>query len=130
MLVDFYLAELSLKENAQNRETVLKRSRTLYNRFLSLCDTYDLLSTTDKSAFEKGAVSSSPADPATRRNEKIAKYKAEKELKAKIEVTLLIVIQCWSGIADVEYSNSHKTLTILMKLMSEPFTLPQSHCPL
>ncbi|KAI5840701.1 TAP42-like protein [Morchella snyderi] len=85
ILVDFYLAELSLKENAQDREAVLKRSRTLYNRFLSLCDTYDLLSKTDKSAFEKGAVLSSPADPATRRNEKIAKYKAEKELKAKIE---------------------------------------------
>lgn len=87
MLVDFYLAELTLKNQTPDRAAILKRARILYNRFLTLCDTYDLLSTSDKSAFERGASAvSTPFDPAARRNEKIAKYKTERELKAKIEV--------------------------------------------
>lgn len=87
MLVDFYLAELTLKEQDSERAVTLKRARILYNRFLTLCDTYDLLSVSDKNAFERGVSAvSMPFDPAARRNEKIAKYKAEKELKVKIEV--------------------------------------------
>lgn len=87
MLVDFHLAELILKEQTLDRAVTLKRGRILYNRFLTLCDTYDLLSASDKSAFERGASAvSAPLDPAARRNKKIAKYKAEKDLKAKIEV--------------------------------------------
>lgn len=87
MLIDFYLAELTLKEHDPDREAILKRARVLYNRFLMLCDNYDLLSASDKNAFERGGSATLMSfGPAARRDEKIARYRAEKELEVKIMV--------------------------------------------
>lgn len=99
MLIDFFLAELTLKEQDPDREAVLKRARVLYNRFLTLCDNYDLLSASDKNAFERGGSATLVRfDPASRRDEKIAKYKAEKELEVKIKVENPHLIQFISAL--------------------------------
>lgn len=73
---------------------MLDKSRWSYRRFLTLCDAYDLLSASDKKLFEQTVDASSGAEPffaaqanaGVRREEKIAKYRLEKELKMKIEV--------------------------------------------
>lgn len=72
----------------------MDKSRWSYRRFLTLCDAYDLLSAKDKKLFEQTVDASSGAEPffatqanaGVRREEKIAKYRLEKELKSKIEV--------------------------------------------
>ncbi|RPA90241.1 TAP42-like protein [Choiromyces venosus 120613-1] len=90
MLVDYHLANLTSKQQSPDRASVLKLSKSRYMKFLNLCDAYDLLSNSDRSVFQPvdtGApkAPSPPIDAATRRNEKIAKFKLEKELKAKID---------------------------------------------
>ncbi|KAL7269243.1 Type 2A phosphatase-associated protein 42 [Rhizina undulata] len=90
LLIDFYIAELGQKDTALPRKTVLERSRSDYKRFLILCEAYELLSASDKATLEHLLDPSSspvtlPSDPAMRRNAIIARYKQEKELKAKVE---------------------------------------------
>ncbi|PUU77490.1 TAP42-like protein [Tuber borchii] len=90
MLVGYHLADLTSKQQSPDRASILKQSKSLYIRFLNLCDAYDLLSNYDRSILQPtdpGALEALPApvDAAARRNEKIAKFKLEKELKAKID---------------------------------------------
>jgi immunoglobulin-binding protein 1 len=92
MLVGYHLADLTSKQQSPDRASILKLSKSLYVKFLNLCDAYDLLSNYDRSILQPadpGAfkVSSTPIDAAARRNQKIAKFKLEKELKAKIDVS-------------------------------------------
>ncbi|KAG0129260.1 TAP42-like protein [Tuber indicum] len=90
MLIDYHFADLNSKQQSPDRASILELSKFLYMRFLNLCDAYDLLSNYDRSVLhpaDPGAPKASPApiDAAARRNEKIAKFKLEKELKAKID---------------------------------------------
>ncbi|KAG0638096.1 TAP42-like protein [Tuber brumale] len=90
MLIDYHFANLTSKQQSSDRASILKLSKLLYMRFLNLCDAYDLLSNYDRSVLQPvdpGApkAPSAPIDAAARRNEKIAKFKLEKELKAKID---------------------------------------------
>lgn len=99
MLVGYHLADLTSKQQSPDRASILKQSKSLYIRFLNLCDAYDLLSNYDRSILQPtdpGApgASSAHVDAAARRNEKIAKFKLEKELKAKIDVSTSFRINC------------------------------------
>ena len=92
MLIDFYLGDLYMKQNGDNRLRILESSRRSYRLYLTLCDAYELLSAPEKKLFE-ATVDPSPSpffastvDAAARREAKIAKYKQEKEMKTKIEV--------------------------------------------
>jgi len=91
MLVGYHLADLTSKQPSSDRASILKQSKSLYIKFLNLCDVYDLLSNYDRNILQPSdpgefKASSAPIDAAARRNQKIAKFKLEKELKAKIDV--------------------------------------------
>jgi len=100
MLVGYHLADLTSKQQSPDRASILKLSKSLYIRFLNLCDAYDLLSNYDRSILQPTdlgaleALSAAPVDAAARRNEKIAKFKLEKELKAKIDVSTSFRMNC------------------------------------
>ncbi|KAI5868280.1 TAP42-like family protein [Durotheca rogersii] len=93
LLVNYHVAELLQKVTApspQERKTTLNAAREAYERFLHLLDDYSILSAADRKQFSEyndhPATFSTfgAADPAGRRNIKIANYKAEKELRAKL----------------------------------------------
>ncbi len=87
----YYMAELVLKDNVTERRIVLKRAQETYEKFLAQLDTYSILSKPEQKLQEQylnnrnefSLVSS--RDAASRRDTKIAWYKREKQLKAKLE---------------------------------------------
>ncbi|KAI2637254.1 TAP42-like protein [Hypomontagnella submonticulosa] len=94
LLVNYRIAELIQKvstQSPQERRAALNATREAYERFLHLLDNYSILSASESKLFtdyneDPAAFSTiSTADPAARRNAKIANFKAEKELKKKLE---------------------------------------------
>ncbi|KAI1494349.1 TAP42-like family protein [Biscogniauxia mediterranea] len=94
LLVNFRIAELVQRISTSSpleRKEVLKKAREAYERFLHLLDSYSILSAQHSKLFaeyndEPSAFSTiSTKDPAARRNAKIANFKAEKEIKQKLE---------------------------------------------
>ncbi|KAI8964353.1 TAP42-like protein [Daldinia sp. FL1419] len=94
LLVNYRIAELLQKvstQSPQERKAALNATREAYERFLHLLDNYSILSPSDTKLFveyneDPLAFSTiSTPDPAARRNAKIANFKAEKELKKKLE---------------------------------------------
>jgi immunoglobulin-binding protein 1 len=90
LLIPFHIAELNMRVKSTDRKAVLQRSMTLYKDFITYCDAYELVSKEERTAAENAGtgrpVSTLPTDPGARRTAKIAQFKAEKELKARIEV--------------------------------------------
>jgi hypothetical protein len=94
MTINYQLAELVQKiaGDVSERKGNLLRARGYFERFLKLLDSYDLLSKSDARLFEtysedKDQFSTTQTrDAAPRREAKIARFKAEKELKRKLEV--------------------------------------------
>lgn len=90
LAIPFNIAELNTRVISSDRKAVLLHSVALYKEFITLCDAYDLISSVERTAAENAGtgkpVSVLPTDPGARRTAKIAQFKAEKELKAKIEV--------------------------------------------
>ncbi|KAI1458032.1 TAP42-like family protein [Annulohypoxylon moriforme] len=93
LLVNYRIAELLQKASTPTplgRKTALKTTREAYERFLHLLDNYSILSSSDSKLFaeyneDPEAFSTiSTADPAARRNAKIANFKMEKDLKNKL----------------------------------------------
>ncbi|OTB08274.1 hypothetical protein M426DRAFT_317388 [Hypoxylon sp. CI-4A] len=94
LLVNYRIAELVQKVSTQSsseRKASLNKTREAYERFLHLLDSYSILSPSDSKLFtqyneEPETFSTiNTSDPAVRRNAKIANFKAEKELKSKLE---------------------------------------------
>lgn len=96
LLVSFYLAELvqrTSQRQPEERITVLRRARLAYDAFLDMVDAYGLATTPYDRLLERYrddqegfAVAGGPGmDAAARRNGKIASFRAEKELKEKLE---------------------------------------------
>ncbi|KAK7510984.1 type 2A phosphatase-associated protein 42 [Phyllosticta citriasiana] len=92
-LIDFYIAELVQKirgTNPQFRKSNLQKARHYYGKFLKLLDSYDLLSKPDAKLFERyteapdSFSTASTTDAAARRETKIARFRAEKEMKTKL----------------------------------------------
>jgi len=90
LAIPFTIAELNRRIKSSDRKAVLLRSVALYKEFITLCDAYDLVTSAERTAAENAGtgkpVSVLPTDPGARRTAKIAQFKAEKELKAKVEV--------------------------------------------
>jgi immunoglobulin-binding protein 1 len=94
LLVGYYLAELVQKISTttpHDRRVIIERAREYYEQFLGQLDNYSILTepyaklysnyTDDTTSFS----TISTTDAATRRNAKIANFKAEKQLKVKLE---------------------------------------------
>lgn len=90
--IQYYLAELTLRDSITDRRTVLKRAQDSYENFLSLLDAYKILSKSDQKLQEQYLNNRdefsllSGRDVTSRRATKIARYKQEKQLKAKLEL--------------------------------------------
>lgn len=92
LLVHYHLAELIQKipsKSPSERTQLLDRSRSCYERFLAALDSYSLLEPQYSKMFEAYTedpviFSTTPSDPAARRNSKIANFKAEQALKQKL----------------------------------------------
>ena len=75
-----------------DRKSYLQRALQSYNQFLRLLDTYDILSKSEAAHFEQFKTdpknfSTAPINDATKGREvKITRFKAEKELKQKLQV--------------------------------------------
>ena len=73
----------------------LQRGREAFEKYLSLLDHYEILSSADKKLYQTYTESPttfstiSTTDPNARRGAKIANFKLEKELKNKLEVSFL-----------------------------------------
>ncbi|KAF6840881.1 tor signaling pathway regulator [Colletotrichum plurivorum] len=94
LLITAHLADLHQKTPSRRpieRRVALERARESYETFLGLLDSYDLLSPPNKklySQYTDDPVAFSTlggADPARRRDVKIANFKAERALKERLE---------------------------------------------
>ncbi|KAI0970645.1 TAP42-like family protein [Xylaria arbuscula] len=94
LLVFYHIAELLQKvptSSPLERRRVLTSTRDAYEKFLHLLDSYSILAPRDSKFLaeyneDPSSFSTiSTSDPNARRNAKIANFKAEKELKQKLE---------------------------------------------
>ncbi|KAF9188049.1 hypothetical protein BGZ50_001565 [Haplosporangium sp. Z 11] len=84
LLTEYYLGELFLKKVSQDRLTDLNASKDHFDHFLLQCETHDILTAADKKYLEQ-LTANAPKDAATRRGEKIARFRREKEMRNQIE---------------------------------------------
>ena len=103
MSISFHLAELAQRiriSSIAERKTNLLRARDYYERFVKLLDSYDVLGKSDAKLLEaylenKDQFSTaSTRDAAARRDAKIQRFREEKELKKKLEVSLSAFFWC------------------------------------
>ncbi|KAI9847077.1 MAG: hypothetical protein M1837_003195 [Sclerophora amabilis] len=91
LLIDFHIAELTLRHNLSHRERILHRAREAFERYLERLESYSLLSWDERKLFEQytedpdAFSTASKRDAAIRRDTKIARFREEKELKKKLE---------------------------------------------
>lgn len=140
MTVKYHLAVLVQRITGGDRKAYLKSAQNYYDQFLRLLDSYDVLSKSETALYEQfrnapNDFSTAPAnDFAKRRGVKITRFKQEKELKQKLEVSairfLYDISQCVSHITNliVRYSTSKRTLqpSKMMMTLSETSTSPPS----
>ncbi|KAG0379116.1 hypothetical protein BGX24_001642 [Mortierella sp. AD032] len=84
LLTEYYLGELFLKRVTPNRLADLNTGKEHLDHFLLQCETHDILTSGDKKYLEQ-LTTNAPKDAATRRGEKIARFKREKEMRNQIE---------------------------------------------
>ncbi|ORX54290.1 putative TOR signaling pathway regulator [Piromyces finnis] len=86
LLIKVYLGELYLKIVNPNsdREKILETAKSHLNEYLSNCELYELFSQNDKEYLE-AKLTNKTFNASRNREEKIARYKREKETKNKIE---------------------------------------------
>ncbi|KAF2143651.1 uncharacterized protein K452DRAFT_267914 [Aplosporella prunicola CBS 121167] len=91
MLIHFHVAELVQRINGGDRKANLLGARRSYDNFLKLLDSYDMLSKSDAKLYERyleapnSFSTASTTDAAARRETKIARFREEKAMKAKLE---------------------------------------------
>ncbi|KAG0265498.1 hypothetical protein DFQ27_000577 [Actinomortierella ambigua] len=84
LLTEYYLGELFLKRVSKDRLDDLVKAKEHFDHFIHQCETHDILAAADKKYLEEIAAKA-PKDAATRRGEKIARFKREKDMKQRIE---------------------------------------------
>lgn len=93
LLINYHLAELIQRITSGNRKANVLKARQCYESFLKLLDQYDMFSKADSSMYEQYMDSpdtfatASTTNAQARRDTKIARFKEEKELKRKLEVS-------------------------------------------
>jgi len=93
LLINYRLAELIIRVSHIDRKNTLQRGREAFEKYLSLLDHYEILSSADKKLYQTYTESPtafstiSTTDPNARRGAKIANFKLEKELKRKLDVS-------------------------------------------
>ncbi|KAH8117003.1 TAP42-like protein [Phellopilus nigrolimitatus] len=110
MTVPFILAELESSARATQRDDRLARLRKAqvhFKLFISLLDDYHVLPEEEKKIY--GQKSSGIADPAKRREVKIAQFKKEKEIKNKISA-----LRARRGQTDLDMSNTYNLVDSLL----------------
>ena len=91
LMIDYRLAESTLRLNGDNRKANLRHAQKTYERFLCRLDNYDMLSKPESKMLEHYQDSpdrfsiTSMSDAAARRDAKIRRFKEEKVLKEKLE---------------------------------------------
>ncbi|KAI9772520.1 MAG: hypothetical protein M1840_000725 [Geoglossum simile] len=91
LLIDYHLAELMIRDNTSGRKNVLQRARAVYERYLSLLETCEILSDDDGKLFERflenrdSFSTASTTNAATRRETKISRFREEKAMKKRLE---------------------------------------------
>ncbi|SAM09360.1 hypothetical protein [Absidia glauca] len=83
LMTGAYLGQVVLKEIGDDRGAILKRSKALFEQFLSVCQDHHLMNKDDVTTYEK-TIRGTKGPAAQQRQEKIARYKREKALKATI----------------------------------------------
>jgi hypothetical protein len=97
LLINYRLADLIQRVSTADRNGVLQQARDAYERYLSLLDHYEILSTADKKLYRQYTESPttfstiSTTDPNARRGAKIANFKLEKDLKKKLDVGIELI---------------------------------------
>ncbi|KAG0317563.1 hypothetical protein BG000_004517 [Podila horticola] len=85
LLTEYYLGELFLKKTGQDQRLAdVSTSKDHFDHYLLQCETHDILTPQDKKYHEQ-RTTNAPKDAATRRGEKIARFKREKEMRQQIE---------------------------------------------
>ncbi|KAG0244904.1 hypothetical protein BGW41_005503 [Actinomortierella wolfii] len=84
LLTEYYLGDLYLKRTSKDRLTDLIKAKEHFDHFLHQCETHDIITGADKKYLEEIAAKA-PKDAVTRRAEKIARFKREKDMKQRIE---------------------------------------------
>ncbi|KAF9093196.1 hypothetical protein BGX29_000654 [Mortierella sp. GBA35] len=84
LLTEYYLGELHLRRVTPDRLADLNSAKEHLDHFLLQCETHDILTPSDKKYLEQ-LTTNTPKDAATRRGEKIARFKREKEMRNQIE---------------------------------------------
>lgn len=93
LTLEYHLAELIQRAPGADRRTVLRKGLESYEKFLTQLDDYDILSKGDKKLLEEymaapSAFTLAPInDAAARRDTKVRRFREEKELKQKLEVS-------------------------------------------
>ena len=91
LLLDYRLADLILRVNGGERKAQLHKAQRSYEGFLRRLEDYDILSKPDAALLEQYQdapttfSTASSADPATKRETKIRRFKEEKAMKQKLE---------------------------------------------
>ncbi|KAF9582397.1 hypothetical protein BGW38_000256 [Lunasporangiospora selenospora] len=84
LLTEYYLGELFLKRTGDDRLSYLDQSKLHFDHFLHQCESHDILTPQDKKHLEQ-VTTDAPRDAATRRADKIARFKREKDMQSRIE---------------------------------------------
>ena len=85
VLASWYLAELTSRAPTRDpaaREHVLLEVSAMYEAFLERCERHDMLSESAKRSRARGAEA---CDPATARDEKVARFKRERAIRQRLE---------------------------------------------
>jgi hypothetical protein len=102
MAISYHLAELvqRIYGDVSSRRPILLKAQGFYERFLKLLDSYDMLGKSDAKLFEAyledrtNFSTASTRDAAARREAKVARFREEKELKKKLEVSCTELHSC------------------------------------
>ncbi|CEG78647.1 hypothetical protein RMATCC62417_13223 [Rhizopus microsporus] len=85
LLITAYLGDLTLRlTGVDNRGDTLNKAKAYIQRFLSTCQTHQLITKDDINVLEQLEANKKP-NPALQREQKIARYKREKEIKQTVQ---------------------------------------------
>ncbi|RIA84937.1 TAP42-like protein [Glomus cerebriforme] len=110
LLVEAYLGDLTTKLNDKDRMQILNKAKLYFEQFLRNVELHEILKEEDRKFIEE-QTNEIKKDAAKKREEKIARYKREKETKMKLETLQQILLS--SGHDDKEDISRKHVLTLI-----------------